>query len=273
MYLYDLYFIIGLVAVIVMDILWKEMNYMLPLVKLHPAISQSEENGLFEKLNEIYDQIPETECERCATCCTVPPPAYIIEYLNMFRYVNKNMPEKWPEFIERAVRFYFLELVDINQCCPFLGDDKKCQIYEVRPYTCRTYGLMGKDTGDEQARHNMEKLVEKYRAEHGIELPKEIVEYKLPRCDKVQAVNGKNKTPLELIQLLTTDISQLEQLFVPLSVVESQYTFMPYVNHLVMSTVSEGARFRRPKVMQEFLSKGQSEMLEGFVDKYKRTSF
>jgi Fe-S-cluster containining protein len=247
---------------------------MLPLVKLHPAVSQSEENGLFEKLHEIYDQIPETECDRCATCCTVPPPAYIVEFLNMFRYVNKHLPEKWPEFIAGAVRYYFLELVDINQRCPFLGDDKQCRIYEVRPFTCRSYGLMSSRNGEDNlARRNMDKLVVKYREEHGIELPEEIVNFQLPRCQKVRVINGKNKTPLELIQMLTADIGQLESMFVPMSVVESQYTFMPFVNHLVMSVVSEGARFRRPKVMREYLACGQSEMLEKYVEKYKRTSF
>lgn len=246
---------------------------MLPLVKLHPAVSQAEENGLFKKLDEIYKNIPETKCEKCATCCTVPHPAFIVEYLNMFRYVNNNIPEKWPEFIAKAVRYYYLELVDINQRCPFLGEDKKCQVYEVRPFTCRTYGLMARDNDKDMNGRNMQKLMEKYRSEYGLELPKEVVEFELPRCENVQIVNGKNKTPLELIQLLTNDIGQLESLFVPMPVVESQYTFVPFINHLVLSVVSEGARFRRPKVMKEFLANGHSEMLEKYVDKFKRTSF
>ncbi len=246
---------------------------MLPLVKLHPAISQAEENNLFDKLNEIYNKLPDMECDRCGTCCTVPNPAFIVEYLNMFRYVNKNMPEKWPRFIAGAVRYYFLELVDINQRCPFLDSHNNCQVYEVRPFACRTYGLMGKRDAQGMARRNMEKLVEKYRTEHNIELPREIVEYELPYCEKVRVPNGGNKTPLELIQLLTADIGQLESFFVPMPVVENQFTFIPYVNHLVMSIVSEGARFRRPKVMQEFLAKGRSELLEDYMEKYKSTSF
>lgn len=247
---------------------------MLPLVKLLPAISQAEENNLFDKLGEIYSKLPDTECGRCGTCCTVPPPAYIVEYLNMFRFVNKNYPEKWPGFIAGAVSYYFLELVDINQRCPFLDEHNNCQVYEVRPFTCRTYGLMGKgnETRD-MVRRNMEKLVEKYRSEHDIELPREIVEYELPGCDKVKAVNGANKTPLELIHLLTSDLGQLELFFVPMPVVESQYTFVPYVNHLVASIVSEGARFRRPRVMKEFLAEGRSELLESYIEKYRNTSF
>jgi hypothetical protein len=86
-------------------------------------------------------------------------------------------------------------------------------------------------------------------------------------------VNGTNKKPLELIQLLTADLGQLETFFVPVQVVNSQYTFVPYVNHLVMSVVSEGARYRRPRVMKEFLENGRSELLDSYIEKYKRTSF
>jgi Fe-S-cluster containining protein len=245
----------------------------LPLIKLNQAVSQAEEKGLFNELNKIYGLIPETSCEGCATCCTVPQPAYIVEYLNMFRYVNKVMPEKWPEIIAGAVRYYFLELVDINQRCPFLDGENNCMVYEARPFTCRTYGLMGQREENEQVRKNMEKLAEKYLQEHGIELPREIVEFELPRCNKVRVVNGTNKKPLELIQLLTADLGQLETFFVPVQVVNSQYTFVPYVNHLVMSVVSEGARYRRPRVMKEFLENGRSELLDSYIEKYKRTSF
>ncbi|AGL03026.1 YkgJ family cysteine cluster protein [Desulfoscipio gibsoniae] len=246
---------------------------MLPLVKLNPAISQAEDNNLFDKLEEIYNKLPEMVCDRCGTCCTVPHPAYIVEYLNMFRYVNKNYPEKWPQFIEGAVRYYFLELVDIHQRCPFLDEHNNCQVYEVRPFACRTYGMMGKRNTHDLTRRNMEKLVEKYRSEHNIELPGEIVEFELPYCEKVKVTNGDHKTPMELVQLLTADIGQLELFFVPMPVIESQFTFMPYVNHLVMSVVSEGARLRRPKVMQEFLAQGHSELLEKYIEKYRSTSF
>ncbi len=249
------------------------MLAMLPLVKIHQAVSQAEDNGLFRKLTSLYDKIPQTECQRCATCCTVPWPAYIVEFLHAFRYINKNMPEKWPDFIAGAVRYYFLELVDINQRCPFLDENNNCSIYEVRPFTCRIYGLFSRGDEGDVARRNMERLAEKYRAEHGIELPREIVEFKLPRCSRVRVTNSRHKKPQELLHLLTADLGQLESFFVPAPVVDSQYTFVPYVNHLVMSIVTEGARYRRPRVMKEFLEKGHSELLESYVEKFKRTSF
>ncbi len=246
---------------------------MLPLNKLHQAVSQAGEERLFDKLQAVYDQVPETECEKCAVCCTVPQPAYIVEYLNMFRHINKQMPELWPEFIGNAVRYYFLELVDVKQRCPFLGSDNNCRVYEARPFTCRIYGLLGTDTDKEAMRRNMQKLAEKYKQEHDLELPAEIVNYELPRCEKVRVSNQKGKKPQELVQLLAADIGQLESFFVPPDVVDSQYTFVPYVNHLIMSVVSEGARYRRPRVMKEFLETGRSELLEGYVEKFKKVGF
>lgn len=243
---------------------------MLPLNKLHQAVSQAGGEGLFEKLEAVYEQIPDTECEKCAICCTVPQPAYIIEYLNMFRYVNANMPGQWPDLLERAIRYYFLELVDAGQRCPFLDSDNACRVYEARPFTCRMYGLSGNKVSSEDMRGNMQSLVEKYRREHGIELPGEIVDFELPQCQKVRIVNGKNKKPRELAPLLIADIGQLEQFFVPPPVLDSQYTFVPYVNHLVMGVVSEGARFRRARIMKEYLESGRSELLEGYVEKFSQ---
>jgi len=247
--------------------------FMLPLNKLHQAVSQAGEEGLFDKLQAVYDQVPETECDKCATCCTVPQPAYVVEFLNMFRYVNNRMPEAWPDLIANAVRYYFLELVDVNQRCPFLGSDNDCRVYEVRPFTCRLYGLLGNSVNNAEMLGNMQKLADKYRQEHGIELPEDIVRFELPRCEKVRVVNQKGKKPQDLVQLLAADIGQLETFFVPPTVVDSQYTFVPYVNHLVMSVVSEGARYRRPRVMKDFLETGRSELLEGYVEKFKNITF
>lgn len=246
---------------------------MLPVSKLHPAVSQAAEEGLFEKLQAVYDQVPDTECDRCAVCCAVPQPAYIVEYLNMFRHVNEHMPGAWPDFIAAAVRYYFLELVDINQRCPFLSLDNACSVYEARPFTCRIYGLMGRNADNGEMRRNMQKLAEKYREEHGIELPAEVVNFELPRCERVRVISKKGKKPQELVQLLSADISQMESFFVPPGVVDSQYTFMPFVNHLVMSVVTEGARYRRPKIMKEYLENGRSELLENYIEKFQKTTF
>ncbi|MFZ5649043.1 MAG: YkgJ family cysteine cluster protein [Bacillota bacterium] len=238
---------------------------MLSLDKLYTQLSYAEKNGLFEKLDSIYESLPETECEQCGTCCTVPPPAYVVEYLNMFRYAKKNLPDLMPQLVEKSVRFYFLELVNINLKCPFLGDDSRCLVYPVRPLSCRGYGLTKKEIKF-QDRGQMEDLAKRYKEQHGIDLPREVIEYKLPECGKVR-VAGNKRVSTEFLEVAISYVAQIESQMFPVDLVDKEYTFVPYVTHLALSVISEGARIRRPKVMKEYLEKGSSELLESIIEK------
>lgn len=230
-------------------------------------MSYAEKNGLFEGLESIYDSLPQTECGRCGTCCTVPPPAYIVEYLNMFRYMKKNLQDLMPGFVEKAVRFYFLELVDINLKCPFLGDDSRCLVYPVRPLSCRGYGLAKKGNEYQQElRGRMEELAGRYKEQHDIDLPREVVEYMLPECGNVR-VTGSKKVTTEFLEVAVSYVAQLESRMFPVDLVDKEYTFVPYVTHLALSVISEGARIRRPRIMKEYLESGGSGLLESIVEK------
>ncbi|MCL6612843.1 MAG: YkgJ family cysteine cluster protein [Peptococcaceae bacterium] len=243
---------------------------LLSLDKLYPQLSYAQKNGLFEGLNSIYSGLPETACDRCGTCCTVPPPAYIIEYLNMFRYMKENLSDLIPSLLEKAVRFYFLELVDINLKCPFLGEENLCLVYPVRPLSCRGYGLAKKGNfgGD---RGEMEELARRYKEKYGIILPAEVVGFKLPECGKVRVVDGR-KASAELLEVAVSYVAQLESRLFPVELVDKEYTFVPFVTHLALTVLSEGARIRRPKVMKEYLETGGSAMLNGFIEKAKQVS-
>lgn len=236
---------------------------MLSLQKLYPQLSYAEKNGLFEELNSIYDGLPETTCDRCGTCCTVPPPAYIIEYLNMFRYMKDNLSEKIADLLERTVRYYFLELADINLKCPFLGGDNLCLVYPVRPLSCRGYGLTKKNHTVNE-RKEMEELARRYREEHGIVLPPEVVDFQLPECGKVKIADGR-KASTELLEVAVSYIARLETRLFPVELVDREYTFVPYVTHLALTVLPEGARARRLKVIKEYLETGSSEMLENYA--------
>lgn len=244
---------------------------MISLDKLYPQLSSAEKMGLFDSLNSIYESLPETNCEKCGTCCTVPPPAYIVEYLNMFRFLKNNISDGIPEIVEKSVRFYFLELVDINLKCPFLGEDSLCMVYPVRPLSCRGYGLTKNDNGLLGARSEMEELARRYREEHGIILPEEVVSYKLPECGKVNIVDSR-KISTETLEVAISYIARLESQLFPVELVDQEYTFMPYVTHLALSVITEGARLRRIKVMKEYIENGSSSMLEGFIEKARAVS-
>jgi len=133
---------------------------MLALSKLYPTLSYAENEGLFDELNEVYQRLPETTCDRCATCCTVPPPGYLIEFLNLFRYVRDNLKTSQREIMENTLRYFFLELVDINVKCPFLDGSNNCKVYPVRPLSCRMFGLLSEKDSNLGARRQLGAVAE-----------------------------------------------------------------------------------------------------------------
>lgn len=246
---------------------------LLPAAKLYPAISSMEKKGAFQELEKIYGQIPETACEQCATCCTVPPPGYFIEYLNLYRYLKDNLKEERAEILKKLVEYYFLELVDINTRCPFLSGENKCLIYPVRALSCRAYGLLNKKGDEKNDNGAMERLAKEYHEKHGIDLPREIVEFRLPSgCEKVRTAGG-SRPRRGYIERLITDVVKLETEILPVEFVEQDQSLMPFATYLATTVLSEGARARRVRVMKEYLEKGSSELLEEYKDKASKFEF
>lgn len=246
---------------------------LLPAANLYPLISSMEKKGIFEELEIIYKQIPETFCEQCATCCTVPPPGYFIEYLNLYRYLRDNLKEERAEILRNMVQYYFLELVDINTRCPFLSRENRCLVYPVRNLGCRAYGLMKKKEERREDDGAMERLAREYREKHGIELPGEIVGFRLPAsCGKLKVKNGA-RPPRGHIERLITEVARLEAGILPADFVEQEQSLMPYASYLAFTVLGEGARARRLKVMKEYLEKGHSDLLEEYKEKASRFEF
>ncbi len=243
---------------------------MLSLDKLYQQLSYAEKNGLIENLNSIYDSLPQTDCQRCGTCCTVPPPAYIVEYLNMFSYLKKNLSDGLPDLLERAVRFYFLELADINLKCPFLGAERMCLVYPVRSLSCRGYGIPRKWEYPGK-RGEMEELAARYKEQYGIVLPEEVVNYVLPECGKVRIIGGE-RVSAELLEVAISYVARLESRLFPVDLVDTEYTFVPFVTHLALTVLPEGARIRKTRVIKEYLETGGSAMLERFAEKARSFS-
>ena len=81
------------------------------------------------QLDQIYKQIPSSTCkENCGACCGILFPS-LAEIRNIKDWLGKHKRE----FKE----FHMLVGID----CPYLGDDKHCEIYPVRPFLCRMMGV------------------------------------------------------------------------------------------------------------------------------------
>jgi Fe-S-cluster containining protein len=105
---------------------------------------------LAQELQALYEQVPATACAHSGECCALTPdevaqgyatmfPLYRAEYANVSDYLEGAADQRRREELlavteERPVR------------CPFLGPERTCTIYPVRPLICRTYAVMSPNT-------------------------------------------------------------------------------------------------------------------------------
>ncbi len=119
---------------------------------------------LSSQLQLLYDQVPSTCCASSGECCALTEaefdqgyatmfPLYSAEYLNIAAYVRAKFPAERQEellgFTEERPRR-----------CPFLGENKACTIYPVRPLICRTYAVMDQQRIDQALEQYREVLPE-----------------------------------------------------------------------------------------------------------------
>lgn len=100
-----------------------------------------------KRLEEIYASLPKTTCQHQGNCCQ----SFFhtsVEYHRYMDYIDKHtddetkkkMVDKLLNFEDRAV-YVASELTEYR--CLFRNlETKKCDIYPVRGYICRAYGLL-----------------------------------------------------------------------------------------------------------------------------------
>ncbi len=110
-------------------------------------------------LQALYEQVPATSCAGSGECCELTAeeyddnyatmfPLYRVEYVHIVDHVQNEMPaERQRELLN------FTE--ERPHRCPFLGKDKGCTIYAVRPLICRTYGAMNQGSIRREAERNV----------------------------------------------------------------------------------------------------------------------
>lgn len=245
---------------------------MLPVSQVYSALAFAESSRMFEALEKVYAQVPEGDCRQCGQCCVDPPPAALVEYLNIYRYVRDHLADRHQELIRKTVEFFYLELADPGVGCPFLGEDKKCLIHPVRPLSCRVYNVLHPDDYEKQNRtRDLEKVAEKYQREHGITLPRKIIEFRLPYCPNAKQGGRKLRTPE--VHALLFGILTLDTRILPSQVVFEDQTMLPPPTHLAVTILNEGLRARRPDVIREYLATGESPLLEKYVERAARFQF
>ncbi len=81
------------------------------------------------RLEAIYRQIPKSTCPpNCGECCGIMFPC-LAEIRNI---------KEWCQLYKREYKDF---AIVAGENCPYLGTDKSCTIYEVRPFICRVLGI------------------------------------------------------------------------------------------------------------------------------------
>ncbi len=90
------------------------------------------------KAEQQHDQVfRELDCLDCANCCKTIPP--ILNRADI-RRIAKSLNLKPAEFEGKYIKVdRDGDKVMNSTPCPFLLEDNKCSIYEVRPRACREY--------------------------------------------------------------------------------------------------------------------------------------
>ena len=149
------------------------------------SIDFCEQNGYFEKLNEIYDALPKGDCSGCGNCCMESVGINLIEFLNIYRYLASR-DDLRKDSINRIIDYYFLELLEKNSC-PFRDENNRCLIYEVRPFNCRLFGHWKKEDYnknlDRVLNQNME-YRKTLKEMYDIDISKEVLDFSIKYCEK-----------------------------------------------------------------------------------------
>ena len=93
---------------------------------------------LDKQIHQLHEEVFAcTDCLKCANCCTTTGPMFTDKDISR---IAKHLRLRPSEFTEKYLRIdedndYVLQSVP----CTFLGDDNRCNIYDVRPKACREF--------------------------------------------------------------------------------------------------------------------------------------
>ncbi len=114
--------------------------------KIKPIIYQRIVDRLVQRTNKNIDQLADAvhndvfkkvDCLDCANCCTsIPAHVTKTDAKRISKYLGLNHKDFERDYL---IRDEDEDWVLNSSPCVFLADDNKCEIYDVRPKSCRQY--------------------------------------------------------------------------------------------------------------------------------------
>lgn len=143
------------------------------------------ENGLINQLETLYGKVPSGTCTGCTRCCSESVNMSYVEFLNIHdHFVGHGSLMDHPDFVNRLIRYYLLELVKPMKC-PFLGNNNLCDIYAFRPLPCRIFGNTTKAAYESNYKgiriQNLE-VAQQLLQESNLKMPKSVLHKEIGFC-------------------------------------------------------------------------------------------
>ncbi|ACX51387.1 hypothetical protein Adeg_0216 [Ammonifex degensii KC4] len=239
---------------------------MLPAADLYSALVFARNQGILGVLSRLYAELPPAVTPS-PDFCRSPAPAALVEYLNAYRQL-KNLPDKQAKVLKATAEFYFLELVDPEQVCPFF--EGECLLGPARPLFCRALGLLSREEfakWEEDRVQGLKAVAEHFKKEWDLEIPAAIL---LPR----PYPNGAEEGQLTLLDLegYRLQLMELDARIASPDLAYHRFTFLPLATHLAMTVFNPGIRGKRAEVMRAYLA-GSRELLDKYVERAQRFKF
>lgn len=146
-------------------------------------VFKKDEKNYYERLKSIYEKVESGDCAGCGLCCSESVGATYTESLNIISFIKKNniMTRKLMD----SIVDYYLDVYIKRNKCPFLDEDKKCLIYDVRPLNCRLYGHWV----EKEYEANYERLLKEnieiskeLEKSYDFKVPNDYLAFKIPYC-------------------------------------------------------------------------------------------
>lgn len=155
------------------------------------CINYVDENKLLDKLNNVYESLPNGNCSGCGNCCMESVGINLIEFINIYNYLKGN-EEIRNRCLSKVLDYYFLEYIKKSPC-PFKDEDNRCMIYNVRPLNCRLFGHWKKDDYNKNL-VNVNTKNKEYKnlikSQYGFDISDKVVNYKINYCESFIPQNG-----------------------------------------------------------------------------------
>lgn len=143
-------------------------------------------SGIFQSLNDLYNKIEGGTCKACVRCCSESVNMGYVEFLNVLYHCYGENATDSKRFPQKAILSYYLKELVAPMKCPFLNEDRTCEIYAYRPLPCRLFG----NTKRKDYEANLEAIKKQnYRfakemdAYYHLKMPKRVLQREIPFCE------------------------------------------------------------------------------------------